>query len=67
MKIKETRLLMFLMSFSFCQSYVHRSGRTARASKEGLSVMLIESGEIQQYRNLCRTLNRGKIYFIESI
>ncbi len=42
------------------QSYVHRSGRTARAAREGLSVVLIDPTENQYYRNMCRTLNRGK-------
>ena len=42
------------------QSYVHRSGRTARAKKEGLSVMLIDPSENQFYRRMCRTLNRDE-------
>lgn len=41
------------------ESYVHRSGRTARAEKEGISVMLIDPSENQLYRQMCRTLNRG--------
>ena len=47
------------MNYLF-QSYIHRSGRTARASKEGLSVMLIDPSETQLYRKMCRTLNRGE-------
>ncbi|XP_050719053.1 ATP-dependent RNA helicase DDX24-like [Eriocheir sinensis] len=41
------------------ETYVHRSGRTARAQQEGLSVLLIESSEIKKYRQLCVTLNRA--------
>ncbi|XP_076341497.1 ATP-dependent RNA helicase DDX24 isoform X2 [Tachypleus tridentatus] len=41
--------------------YVHRSGRTARAHREGLSLMLVEPQEIMFYRKLCKTLNRDEI------
>ncbi|XP_023213362.1 ATP-dependent RNA helicase DDX24-like [Centruroides sculpturatus] len=40
--------------------YVHRSGRTARAMKEGLSLMLIEPKESFYYRQLCKALNRDQ-------
>merc|ERR1719322_834792 len=40
------------------ESYVHRSGRTARASKEGLSVILIDSSESLSYKKICHTLKR---------
>ena len=40
------------------ESYVHRSGRTARAQKEGLSVIMIEPGESTTYKKTCYTLNR---------
>lgn len=40
------------------ESYVHRSGRTARASNTGLSVLLIEPAELYLYKKLCVTLNR---------
>ncbi|KAI4469365.1 rna helicase [Holotrichia oblita] len=40
------------------ESYVHRSGRTARASNEGITVLLVEPDEIQQYLRLCRTLGK---------
>lgn len=39
--------------------YIHRSGRTARASQEGLSILLIESAEVSRYHQLCKTLNRA--------
>lgn len=37
---------------------MHRSGRTARAAQEGLSILFIDSSEISKYHQLCRTLNR---------
>ena len=42
------------------QSYVHRSGRTARAKKEGVSVVLIDASENQFYKRMCKTLNRDE-------
>lgn len=42
------------------QLYVHRSGRTARAQREGLSVVLVSPEDVRAYRNICRTLNKGK-------
>jgi len=41
------------------ESYVHRSGRTARAAKQGLSVLLVEPKEQMMFRKLCLTLARG--------
>ncbi|XP_042206920.1 ATP-dependent RNA helicase DDX24-like isoform X2 [Homarus americanus] len=41
------------------ETYIHRSGRTARAYQEGLSILLIESSELKKYRQLCHTLNRA--------
>ncbi|KAK0097218.1 hypothetical protein PV326_002874 [Microctonus aethiopoides] len=38
------------------ESYVHRSGRTARAQKEGITVLLMEPSEMQYYTKLCKTL-----------
>merc|ERR1712179_168065 len=38
------------------ESYVHRSGRTARATKQGLSLLLVEPGEQGMLRKLCQTL-----------
>ncbi|XP_065168949.1 ATP-dependent RNA helicase DDX24, partial [Atheta coriaria] len=40
------------------EGYVHRSGRTARASSEGIAVLLVETGELQNYLRLCRTLGK---------
>lgn len=42
------------------ESYVHRSGRTARAKKEGVSVVLIDPSETQFYKRMCVTLNRDE-------
>ena len=39
---------------------IHSSGRTARASKEGISVMLIEPAESFSYKKLSRTLGRSE-------
>ncbi|XP_052901708.1 ATP-dependent RNA helicase ddx24 [Anopheles moucheti] len=40
------------------ENYVHRSGRTARASKEGLTVLLIAPGEVRNYIKLNQDLGR---------
>ncbi|XP_050067722.1 ATP-dependent RNA helicase ddx24 [Anopheles maculipalpis] len=40
------------------ENYVHRSGRTARASKEGLTVLLIGPGEVKDYVKLNQDLGR---------
>ncbi|XP_061380604.1 ATP-dependent RNA helicase DDX24 [Danaus plexippus] len=40
------------------ENYIHRSGRTARASKEGLTILMMEPAEAYTYSKLCRTLNK---------
>ncbi|XP_066244892.1 ATP-dependent RNA helicase DDX24 [Euwallacea similis] len=40
------------------ESYVHRSGRTARASKLGITVLIMEPSEFSNYVKLCRTLGK---------
>ncbi|XP_026333729.1 ATP-dependent RNA helicase DDX24 [Hyposmocoma kahamanoa] len=40
------------------ENYVHRSGRTARATKEGLTILMMEPAEAFLYTKLCRTLNK---------
>lgn len=40
------------------ESYVHRSGRTARASFQGLTILLIDSSELHNYLKICKTLNK---------
>ncbi|CRL03340.1 CLUMA_CG016233, isoform A [Clunio marinus] len=42
------------------EDYVHRSGRTARADKEGLSILLIEPGEVKFFVKLQKTLGRNE-------
>lgn len=42
------------------ENYVHRSGRTARASNDGISVMMMEPAEVRDYVKLCRTLKRSE-------
>lgn len=43
------------------ENYVHRSGRTARAKTEGLTLLLMEPSEIKDYVRLCRTLGRSRL------
>uniref|UniRef100_A0A8R1DMU0 Helicase C-terminal domain-containing protein n=4 Tax=Caenorhabditis japonica TaxID=281687 RepID=A0A8R1DMU0_CAEJA len=38
--------------------YIHRSGRTARATHRGLTVLLVDSMSRQFYTKLCKGLNR---------
>ncbi|XP_055624012.1 ATP-dependent RNA helicase DDX24 [Toxorhynchites rutilus septentrionalis] len=40
------------------ENYVHRSGRTARASKEGITVLLIGASEVKDYVKLNQSLGR---------
>ncbi|KAK6100965.1 DEAD/DEAH box helicase family protein [Brugia pahangi] len=40
--------------------YIHRCGRTARATKEGLAILLIDSQDVFYYQRICRNLNREK-------
>lgn len=42
------------------ENYVHRSGRTARANKHGITVMFMEPGEVKSYVKLYKTLERSK-------
>ena len=53
---------MILDPFISSQSYVHRSGRTARQAKEGLSIMLVSGQEVKSFRKVCKALDRGKNY-----
>lgn len=39
--------------------YIHRSGRTARASHRGLTVVLVDPPSRQFYMKLCKGLNRS--------
>ncbi|GFQ80987.1 ATP-dependent RNA helicase DDX24 [Trichonephila clavata] len=42
------------------ETYVHRSGRTARAENEGLSLLLIEPEDGAHYKKICKTLNKDQ-------
>ncbi|XP_056103541.1 ATP-dependent RNA helicase DDX24 [Rhinichthys klamathensis goyatoka] len=42
------------------ETYVHRSGRTARAAREGLSLLLIGPDDLMNYRKICRTLDKSE-------
>ncbi|XP_065174831.1 ATP-dependent RNA helicase DDX24-like [Sycon ciliatum] len=42
------------------ETYVHRSGRTARANREGLSVVLVSPEDLSLYRRIIKELNDGK-------
>jgi len=39
--------------------YIHRSGRTARAQRTGLSVLLVSPADIKNYKKICFVLNRA--------
>lgn len=40
--------------------YVHRSGRTARSTKEGLSVMLVSPDEMNSYKKILQSIKKSK-------
>ncbi|XP_019639049.1 PREDICTED: ATP-dependent RNA helicase DDX24-like [Branchiostoma belcheri] len=42
------------------ETYVHRSGRTARAQKEGLTLLLTGPEDAQYYRRICKTLGKDE-------
>uniref|UniRef100_A0A8C1WMJ9 ATP-dependent RNA helicase n=1 Tax=Cyprinus carpio TaxID=7962 RepID=A0A8C1WMJ9_CYPCA len=42
------------------ETYVHRSGRTARAAREGLSLLLIGPDDLMNYKKICRTLEKSE-------
>ncbi|KAI4905480.1 hypothetical protein NFI96_028114, partial [Prochilodus magdalenae] len=42
------------------ETYVHRSGRTARAAKEGLSLLLIGPDDMMNFKNIYRTLGKDE-------
>ncbi|XP_006632605.3 ATP-dependent RNA helicase DDX24 isoform X1 [Lepisosteus oculatus] len=42
------------------ETYVHRSGRTARATKQGLSLLLIGPDDVMNFRKIYRTLGKDE-------
>ncbi|KAI9137617.1 P-loop containing nucleoside triphosphate hydrolase protein [Paraphysoderma sedebokerense] len=40
------------------EGYVHRSGRTARANQEGISIMLVSPPEVTAYKKICYGLGK---------
>ncbi|KAG1053060.1 hypothetical protein G6F43_004834 [Rhizopus delemar] len=42
--------------------YVHRSGRTARANRDGISLLLCGPEETKIYQKLCQTLRKNEEY-----
>jgi len=53
--------LIDAFDFLSIQSYIHRSGRTARAFKGGLALVLIEPSETTNFWNISRSLGRGEV------
>jgi len=44
--------------------YVHRAGRTARAKKEGLSILLISPEDSSPYKKICSVLSKENGFFL---
>lgn len=42
------------------ETYVHRSGRTARATKEGLSLLLIGPDDMMNFKKIYKTLGKDE-------
>lgn len=42
------------------ETYVHRSGRTARAAKEGLSLLMIGPDDMINYKKIYKTLGKDE-------
>lgn len=42
------------------ESYVHRSGRTARVFREGITILLIDASEVRNYIKMCKTLGKSE-------
>jgi len=58
--IKELDCVVHYQVPRTCESYIHRSGRTARLFDKGISLTLCEPKEIPYYRRLCNNINGGK-------
>lgn len=46
------------------ENYIHRSGRTARANRDGITIILMEPDEVNVYVKLCRSLKRSKSFLL---
>lgn len=42
------------------ETYVHRSGRTARATKQGLSLLLIGPDDMMNFKKIYKTLGKDE-------
>ncbi|XP_074548007.1 ATP-dependent RNA helicase DDX24 isoform X2 [Halichoeres trimaculatus] len=42
------------------ETYVHRSGRTARATKEGLSLLLVGPDDMMNFKKICKNLGKDE-------
>ncbi|XP_078483962.1 ATP-dependent RNA helicase DDX24 [Ciona intestinalis] len=40
------------------ETYIHRSGRSARSGKDGLSLLFVSSDEMSFYKRICRSLDK---------
>ncbi|CAD5220396.1 unnamed protein product [Bursaphelenchus okinawaensis] len=40
------------------EDYIHRSGRTARALQNGMSLLLLDPQDVQRYKKICKSLHR---------
>lgn len=58
--IKELDCVVHYQVPKTCESYIHRSGRTARLHNIGTSLTLCEPKEIPFYKRLCNNINGGK-------
>lgn len=62
LRLKKNQFIIFIIQVPrTSENYVHRSGRTARANKDGITVIIMEPGEVKNYLKLCKTLDRSKI------
>ncbi|KAL1232020.1 ATP-dependent RNA helicase [Trichinella pseudospiralis] len=43
------------------ETYIHRSGRTARLNQRGLSLMLVDKQDVNNFRRVCKTLKRKEL------
>ncbi|CAD5118618.1 DgyrCDS7302 [Dimorphilus gyrociliatus] len=43
------------------ETYIHRSGRTARANKSGISILLVTHDDMRKYKNILMTLKKDDL------